>query len=687
MRKRIFAFLLGFFCCPLLVAARTPMTNYYGYYYSGWSQTLSGLSFENIQNATYAVFLYDGKISLNDVGFQYNKARGIYVAQYGTIQNMTLVDFVQNSGGGAYFTQTSQPMNTVSFKSNHTTSYGGGFFSTNDLTVSGKDILFSSNSASKGGAIYASKNLTLTGKNIRFIGNSADQGGGIYALKDVTLRADGGDILFSGNSNHAVYLENNASYLSLQTLNNGRILFYDTVGTDGQIKIRISGDSGGVYFYKALPNASISLQEGGLYLDPDENWHNTSLSVSEGRLLSTDGAVRHLSLGNVVLSGTLHVVPDVDFQGGTMDTFSAYQISGSGAIQVDGFHFLNSPTQENATFTFMTGAGKNRVSVPEKVYFSVYAYEVSYNPFSGTISFLPISVTTVDGFNPAALIQPIKGYASLKLLSDSLRPLRARADNRYFVYEDAPSSFYITPYKWGGKTSFSELEVNESVTGVQTGWDSADLGLFEDAAVTGGFNIGMSHNAQDYESTAFDTTLYQAGGNLRLYAGNFFGEVTAQVGFISNRLKTYRANMRTLTAVAAAEIGYNIDIGSQEWFLRPSVGYSYGWLPEGNEMFLESQALTSSPMTLSQLRAGSTLSTVRDGKWQGYLGIWCVSPSFSAGELRAGAEKVPDLPFKPYAEFSLGVQMHTASRLAWGIELMGSGGSTHAFGGNLTVQF
>lgn len=682
--KKLFFLLVFIFGCEM-IQARTVMTGNYPFTYAYTTRTLSGLSFQNIPDPMYAVFAYDAKLSLNDIGFEYNAGRGLYVAQYATIPSMKQVDFIQNNGGGAYFTQNNQSMENVTFKRNYS-AYGGGIYASKSLAISGQDIIFSANSADKGGAVYANDNLTLAGRNIQFVGNTANVGGGIYALKNVTVRADGGDITFSGNTGYAIYLENANYNLSLQTTNHGRILLYDTLAANGQLQVQIGGD-GAVYFYKALSNAHLTLQEGGLYLSPAENWENTTLTVVSGRLLGASG-VQHYNLGTVSLGGNLHMVPKVDFQAGLMDTLSISQVSGAGQILVDGFDFIMSPTSEQAvSFEFMKGAGKDRVSVPQKIYSSVHAYEVSYNSLLGTITFMPIPTATIEGFNPQALVQPVWAYTSVKLLADSLRPLRARAHTRYISYEDAPSSFYVTPYVWGGKSSISPLTVNESATGIQAGWDSADLELFESAIVTGGFNVGMARNGLDYQKNGLDTTLYQAGGNLRLYAGNLFGEITAQAGRIKSQLKNIGANQQTITALAQAEIGYNVNIDSQVWFLRPTVGYTYGWMQGGKDVALNEQTLTAPAFSLSQLRSGVTLLTTREDKWHGYVGLSYVKPILGKEMFYAGAEKIPTLEVKPYAEVVAGFQTESAERFAWGAEILGSFGTTRQFGANLTVQF
>ena len=682
--KKLLFLLIFIFCCTI-VQARTVMTGNYPFAYEHTTRTLSGLSFQNIPDSMYAVFTYDAKLSLNDIGFEYNAGRGLYMAQYATIPSMKQVDFIQNNGGGAYFTQNNQSMENVTFKRNYS-AYGGGIYASKSLVISGRDISFLANSADKGGAIYATDNLTLTGRNIQFTGNTATQGGGIYALKNVTVRADGGDITFSGNTGHAVYLENANYNLSLQTLNGGRILLYDTVAANGQLQVQLGGD-GAVYFYKAPSNAHLTLQEGVLYLSPAENWQQTTLTVVSGRLLGT-GGVQHYNLGTVFLGGNLHIVPQVDFQAGLMDTLSIAQVSGTGMVQIDGFDFITFPTPEqSASFEFMTGAGKDRVSVPQKIYSAVHAYEVSYNPFLGTITFVPISTVTIEGFNPRTLVHPVWAYTSVKLLADSLRPLRARAHTRYISYEDAPSSFYVTPYVWDSKSSLSSLTVKESVTGIQVGWDSADLELLELATVTGGFNVGMAKNGIDYQQNNLDTTLYQAGGNLRLYAGNFFGEITAQIGWIKSQFKNMRANQQTITALAQAEIGYNVNIDSQVWFLRPTVGYTYGWMQGGKEVALNEQTLTAPSFSLSQMRGGVTLLTTREDKWHGYVELSYVKPILGKESFHVGAEKIPTLEVKPYAEVAVGFQTESANRFVWGVELLGSFGSTRQFGANLTVQF
>ena len=240
---------------------------------------------------------------------------------------------------------------------------------------------------------------------------------------------------------------------------------------------------------------------------------------------------------------------------------------------------------------------------------------------------------------------------------------------------------------WGGKSSVSSLTVNESVTGIQAGWDSADLELLESATVTSGFHVGMAKNGIDYQQNNLDTTLYQAGGNLRLYAGNLFGEITAQAGWAKSRLKNIGENQQTPMALAQAEIGYNMNIDSQVWFLRPAVGYTYSWMQRGKDVALDEQILTAPAFSLSQLRGGITLLTTRADKWHGYVGLSYVKPIFGKESFYAGAEKIPALEVKSYAEVSAGFQTESASRFVWGMEVVGSFGSTRQFGGNLTVQF
>ena len=135
MKKLFLLLLLILGSC--LAQARTVKTGTYPFVYSYMPVTVEGISFQNIPDSMYAVFVHDIRLSLKDVGFEYNAGRGLYVTWDATLPVMKQVNFVQNYGGGAYFTQSTQTMEEVTFRRNYS-AYGGGLYAAKALSVTGK---------------------------------------------------------------------------------------------------------------------------------------------------------------------------------------------------------------------------------------------------------------------------------------------------------------------------------------------------------------------------------------------------------------------------------------------------------------------------------------------------------------------------------------------------------------------
>ncbi len=690
MKKLLFSLLLVLsMICPSW-ADKTIMNNTWGYSYYSYSN-LNNLSYQDIlyKNTTNAVFVYGTAVNFNNVDFKNNTSHGLYLHETSGPVTLNNMHFENNTGGAASFWQSKQSIsNSVFHNNSHDSSFGGALYIPNRHTLTLNKVSFSDNSAAKGGAIYAGNELILQGGDITFSNNSAPQGGGIYANGDLTLSAISGDITFSSNTGGAIYMERGSLILRP---NGGNIIFNDDILGSSRVNIVVAGgDKGQAQFNHALSNASVTLQSGAIYLNPTIDWSGISLNTAGGSLNLSDGRVHNLRLGDVNLEHSLHVVADVNLQTDTMDSLNIGSVSGAGDITIDRFNLLKEDPQGPSIVDFMLGA-QPRVNIPSTVNGSIYAYDVSYNPASGQIIFVPklqgpSGPESSTSFNPAVLVQPLRSYMALYILQNSTTPMQHRKQSRFLHYNDVSSSFYLTPYMNSGKLEFTnDLKTDLFFSGVQAGWTSADWGIAECFAITGGFNVGYMESNNKYQNINLDIKGYQAGGELNIYSGDLWFGLTGQTAVISSEIKENKQTGLALWGEAA--IKYHILLADNGWILAPHAQAGYGFTNKVDDIQYAGNTLNSSKFSLIQLQGGVEIIKSYNDAWHWYFGGALVKQIIHADKFYAASVRIPKFETDPFVQAQAGFQTESDGRFVFGAVLTGSLGSVQQFGAQLLIQF
>ncbi|MGN0015744.1 MAG: hypothetical protein ACI37O_00190 [Candidatus Avelusimicrobium sp.] len=672
-----------------------------------------------LRNKT-GVYVVEGNVSLTDAEFSGNTNGGIVISPYnGNGLTMTRVTFSNNhatNGAGIYtwmtdskswgpFTQVSFTNNTAenrggalylaldkqrlqdaSFSGNRAAS-GGALYTTNKFTLSGNNISFSSNEANQGGAIFAENDFVLSGGNITFSDNTAAQGGAIYAGKNLTLRAENGNITFSGNSGGAVYLADASTRLYLQPTPTGSIIFDDALAPS--TKVRAEGN-GLVFFNHKTDGLSADLAAGTVYLNPAWDWTDSALTFNGGNLLISDGQTSLLSLGEVTLNASITLLPDVDMQAGKMDSLSIQAVNGGGAVQVGGFNFLSSDASAPTTLHFIDGAGKTTVQTVRETQDDVFAYQVDYNAQQGDITFTPKKLLLSKGiqsakaFAAAATVQPLSAYAA----ADGIhRMLEKRGDLRLHEalrYDNPHARFYVRPYYQNTQTDFTnDASAKNKAQGLVLGWFSNDWEWFDETLASGGWYVSAQQDSLDYDAGTLKQTHYQLGGDVFFSSYRFFFGLTAQAGTIR---RTSGLKDDALTAGARAVAGFNADLSAAELFLQPYAAYSGGYVGKGKDAFNGSARLTGQNFLLHQVQGGARLVKLYGETWSAYLDGSYVKRFSSQKAFYAADQQLPVFETDAFPQAGAGIQMDGEK---WGVsaDVKASFGAVKSLEASVSVAF
>lgn len=299
-----------------------------------------------------------------------------------------------------------------------------------------------------GGAIYNTITRHYYGKdgvsgigkiqNTSFIGNYAKsesgtaQGGAIWSNRDLNIIADNGKSLFSGNyvqngdkkDQQAIFVTNiieekylgyshshsfyqkepHKTTVTLNSINNGKIIFNDKITSAGTTKtpinkyyekwdssvgkwtlqyvdddyndidtptevsvtpeLKITGDSSSVVqLNNNIENLDISLSGTNLHLGARDNvLDGNNLDLQSGTLSMVNNQVGVASLNNVTLSGNTNFVADVDLANEKMDRITATNYgTHQGNLNVVGMNLLSDATKDVTEIYFAQPGLKNNV--------------------------------------------------------------------------------------------------------------------------------------------------------------------------------------------------------------------------------------------------------------------------------------------------------------------------------------
>lgn len=299
-----------------------------------------------------------------------------------------------------------------------------------------------------GGAIYNTITRHYYGKdevsgigkiqNTSFIGNYAKsesgtaQGGAIWSNRDLNIIADNGKSLFSGNyvqngdkkDQQAIFVTNiieekylgyshshsfyqkepHKTTVTLNSINNGKIIFNDKITSAGTTKtpinkyyekwdssvgkwtlqyvdddyndidtptevsvtpeLKITGDSSSVVqLNNNIENMDISLSGTNLHLGARDNvLDGNNLDLQSGTLSMVNNQAGVASLNNVTLSGNTNFVADVDLANAKMDRITATNYgTHQGNLNVVGMNLLSDSTKDVTEIYFAQQGLKDNV--------------------------------------------------------------------------------------------------------------------------------------------------------------------------------------------------------------------------------------------------------------------------------------------------------------------------------------
>ncbi len=260
------------------------------------------------------------------------------------------------------------------FTANHADSggsnvYGGAIANVNTVINEIKDFTFNNNYTktnsgySYGGAIYNTGDINEI-INSSFKNNYVETasgealGGAIYTLRDQTITADNGQSIFSGNytnsagtiEQNAIYVAGSSSTLSLNAINNGEIVFDDTInGIDGYSLELTGDDSGKITFNNLVQNADVSLDTTTLNIGVTDTTSNTSnvfanstLTANSGNITTADGSYTNYNIEKLTSSDDVRYSIDLSLspEEQKADTFTVGAGS-SGTIYLSSFNVEN----------------------------------------------------------------------------------------------------------------------------------------------------------------------------------------------------------------------------------------------------------------------------------------------------------------------------------------------------------
>ena len=352
-----------------------------------------------------------------------------------------------------------------------------------------------------GGAIYNEGTISeITGN---FIGNYAEskkgkaQGGAIWSNRDLNIVANNGESIFSGNyvqngdkkdqqaifvtnmiekkdlgynsehSNHFYQMEPHKTTLTLNSINNGKIIFNDKItgettktpinkyyyewnqqyvdddynNTDTPTEVtltpelKITGDSSSiVQLNNNIENLDISLSGTNLHLGARDNvLDGNNIDLQSGTLSMVNNQVGVAALNNVTLSGNTNFVADVDLANEQMDRITANTYgTHNGNLNVVGMNLLSDSTKDVTEIYFAQPGLKNNVvngmpktgeynlpsSAQTTFYTPIYKYNAIYDnrDDGGYFIFDRVSAgnnsgNASDNFNPAVLAPSVASQA------------------------------------------------------------------------------------------------------------------------------------------------------------------------------------------------------------------------------------------------------------------------------------
>ena len=316
----------------------------------------------------------------------------------GLNKNSNSIIFNSYSGFVVKQIQTTLDISNVTISGAQSTVGSVIYNTASDASITLSNLNIESNSVlsqedALGGAIYSNSEMTI--KNTSFKGNSATtegsgtsaKGGAIYARKDINLIADSDNVEIvdnytqsgSGNDDNAIYMAN-ASTLTLEAKNKGRINLHDNVNGDNGYNVNITGDGTG---------------KAGLYNDIK---NADSINVSNIDVTTANSKTENINLNNLNIGNNVNFTVDVDLENETADTITS---NGTGTVNLSEISVI-AGSEDEKTVQVLKNTGSLELNIDKLQ--SKRVSELQSTMFSNSILADSITLATTDTTNDSFTI-------------------------------------------------------------------------------------------------------------------------------------------------------------------------------------------------------------------------------------------------------------------------------------------
>ncbi|MCR5265490.1 MAG: hypothetical protein K6E29_02720 [Cyanobacteria bacterium RUI128] len=336
-----------------------------------------------------------------------NKGGAIHNAGSATVGGLFKGNFVYKisaQGGAIYNTGTLDILENTTFQDNYvrgSNGYGGAIYNSSSGTVNiASGTEFSNNLSwnSNGGAIYNEGIVSINAytSNVTFSGNTASGvANDIHNISTLNLQAkEDKSITFAGTITDATTPTGTTTIGGTYTDAGGEHSYSGTVDFNNTItQNTINVNSGTAKFSNTVTTTNFNLNGGTALLNGVSLNNAGTVTVADGAAISTqNNSISATNLGNIILNGVMNLALDANLSGaGSIDTFSATNVSGTGSININNIKILADSTSalpiELGTFDdnlkgYVTLSATNVLGVA-----AGKSYAVSYDNITGSLKF------------------------------------------------------------------------------------------------------------------------------------------------------------------------------------------------------------------------------------------------------------------------------------------------------------
>lgn len=592
--------------------------------------------------------------------------------------------------------------------------------------------------AQQGSVVYTDKtdaNTKLTNVIIANNVSTGEHGAAIYSNSDVEINADNGTSMVLGNAtsdnNEAVYLGENAK-LTLNSVNNGKLIFNDRINGQSSYLVKITGDkSGNIYLNDRIDNAHAEIDTTTVHLASDNNFESSNVNVNSGRIDLVNGLAQQQKASQFNVLGSFVLDVDVDLAKEVMDRLPVNTTIQSDAfINVDKMNLLSDTKAESVAIPFAYNQFKDNVKyIGEEVlsketqitaFAPIYKYSVKYENRDDLGYFVfgrggGASPNTPDAYNPAVLASPvasqagaysamnqswnyvfehIDSYMSLpksqrlavknvnkSAINTSETPLFGMSEyNRNAIWNQSYATFESIGLKNGPK-------VNTTSYGTIVGGDGELKTLANGWLTVTTAYAGYNGSNQHYSGVS----TYQNGGLLgatqTFYKDNFFTALTASAGASVGEANTMygHEDFTSFMAGIASKTGYNIEFKDGKYILQPGLLAAYTFINTFDYTNAAGVRINSDPLHTIQIHPEMKFIANLQNGWQPYARVGMVWNILNDTKVSANDVMLPQMSIKPYVEYGVGVQKRWKDNFSGYLQAMLRNGGRN--GVSLTAGF